>query len=393
MLPFSLAATILFKYSMFIFALAVLATGFARRERAKDLSRLRTPAVVVLMIAALAASLLYTSAPLGDALNDFAKYGKLLLIPIVPLLVRDRREALLALGCYMAVQTFVVISSYLLTLGLQLPWVREPVAERQALAAVFSSYLDQSIMTVGAAVLCWYLRRDFPGRYGAWVAVALTLLCAVDVLLLLPGRSAQVALLVALALALYGATPVRLRPVAPLAPLLLFAALMAFSPHFNDRVTAVVTESIAYSRGDRTPTSAGERLNFWQRSIEAIQERPLAGFGVGSWNHEYRRLEGSKLSPLFAHLRNPHQEYLMWTVQLGVIGLALLLAFGFALLRDASRFRPDVRHAAYSFVAVLAVVCLFNTTLFDGLIGDYFCLLLGLLLTLGLRTAPEGTSP
>jgi O-antigen ligase len=89
-------------------------------------------------------------------------------------------------------------------------------------------------------------------------------------------------------------------------------------------------------------------------------------------------------------LHNPHQEYLMWAVQLGIVGVALFLAFLLVLVRDASRFRPDIRHATQSLVAVLAVVCLFNTTLFDGLIGDYFCVLLGLLLVLGLRsTSPK----
>jgi O-antigen ligase len=99
-------------------------------------------------------------------------------------------------------------------------------------------------------------------------------------------------------------------------------------------------------------------------------------------------MEGKQLSPEFATMHNPHQEYLLWGVHLGVGGIALLLAFGLAIVRDARPFRADVRHATYSMLAILAVVCMFNSTLFDALIGDYFCFLLAVLLALGLFSPP-----
>lgn len=389
MLPFSLAATNVAKLLMVLFALVALAIQLKRREPIPAFSRLRTPLLVGLMLVALALSLLYSVAPLDEALHDLNKYSKLLLIPLVLLLVRTRREALLALAAYLAVETFVVLTSYLLALGLNVPWVVKPLAIRLYAATVYSSYLDQSIMTVGLAALAWHLRHAFPGRHGPRLAVALVFLCAVNVLLLLPGRSAQVALLAAMVLGLYWAVPRRARPVAVLLPLLVVVAVMALSPHFRDRTTAVVTESIAYSNGDRSPTSSGIRLGLWHRSLQAIGERPLTGYGIGSWNHVYRRLEGNALAPAYAQLRNPHQEYLLWGVQLGLGGIALLLAFGWALLRDASGFRPDIRHATASVVAIFAIVCLFNSTLFDALIGDYFCFMLALLLALGVTTPPR----
>jgi O-antigen ligase len=388
--PISIAATSISKLIMFIFALVVLGTAVARRKPMPQLSQLRTPAVVLLMLAALALSLAYTSAPLARGLNDLVKYGKLLVIPLVLALVRTRREALLALGVYVAAQAFVVVTSYLLSMDLVLPWVLMPRSERVSIGTVYSSYIDQSIMTAGLAALSWHLRGEFPGRHGRKLAVALVLLCVVNVLFFLPGRSGHAALLAAIALAAFWAIPGRGKWAALMVPPLLLVAAMAMSPQLRERVSAVATESEAYSRGDPTPTSSGLRLDFWRRSIQAFEERPLWGHGVGSWNTEFRRLEGSQVNPSFKDLHNPHQEYLMWAVQLGIVGVALFLAFLLVLVRDASRFRPDIRHATQSLVAVLAVVCLFNTTLFDGLIGDYFCVLLGLLLVLGLRsTSPK----
>jgi O-antigen ligase len=389
MIPFSLAATNLFKLLMVLFTLIALGVDLARHERLPVLRQLRTPAVAVLMLAALAVSLAYTTAPLHDALHELNKYSKLLLIPLALVLLRQRREAVLALGCYVVAESFVVLTSYLLTMGLDLPWVIKPLAVRIVVGTAYSSYLDQSIMTAGLAALAWHLRHEFPGRFGPRIAIGLVLLCAVNVLLLLPGRSAQVALLVAMAMALFWAVPRRARPAAVLLPLLVALSVTALSTHFKDRVAAVLTESVAYSHGDRTPTSSGIRLGFWYRSLQAIAEQPLTGFGVGSWNGVYKRLEAGGVSPEFAEVRNPHQEYLLWGVQLGVGGIALFLAYLLALLRDAVRFPRDIRHATRTFVTMFAVVCLFNSALFDALIGDYFCLIPGLLLALG-SLSPTG---
>ena len=383
MLPFSLAATNLAKALMLVFALVTLGQAALRHEKLQAFARLRTPIVIAAMLLLLALSLTWTSAPLREGLHDLNKYGKLLIIPLVLVLLRQRREAAVALGVYVVAESFVVLTSCLLSTGLDLPWVIKPLSVRVAVAVAYSSYLDQSIMTVGLAALAWHLRSEFPGRHGPKVAIGLALLCAINVLVLLPGRSAQVALLVVMVLALFWSVPRRARPAAVLVPILLITAVMALVPHFRDRSTAVITESIAFSNGDRSPTSSGIRLALWHRALQAIEERPLAGHGVGSWKTVYRRLEGKELSLVFSALHNPHQEYLLWGVHLGLGGIVLLLAFLAALARDARPFPAGVRHATDSMIAILAVVCLFNSSLFDALIGDYFCFLLGVLLAFG----------
>jgi O-antigen ligase len=391
--PISLLLVNLAKAFVFVFALAVLAAGLLRGRRLPWRSQLRTPFVIMAMLAALALSLLYTAAPFGDGLRDFGKYGKLLEIPLILVLVRTRREALLALALYAAAQTFVVASSYLLSAGVTPPWVYKTVAQRQSVGAVFSSYLDQSIMTAGLAALCWQLRGTFPGRRGFALALGLAALCAFNVLFLLPGRSGQAALLAAVALALWWAIPRHGKWLALVAPPLLLALAMGVSPAFHDRIDAIGSEARAYLQGSSAPTSTGVRLNYWQRSLEMIGERPFTGWGVGSWNDEYRRLEGSHLRKDAADLRNPHQEYLLWGVQLGAGGIALLLAFFLSTARDASAFAPEVRRATWSMVAMFAVVCLFNAALFDAFIGDYFCVLIGLLLALGVCGQPAARGP
>lgn len=380
--PLSMAATSLAKLLLVLFALSALTAHLVRRQGVHALAGLYAPRVILFMLAALAASISYADASLADALGGFAKYAKLLVIPLVLVLVRTRREALVALAFYAVAQAFVLATSWLLGLGLAVPWVP---AVRTSLATVYSSYLDQSIMTAGFAALCWHLRGEFPGRRGAQLAMALAVLAVINVMFLLPGRSGHVCAIVVISLAVFWATPRRWRAASVFFPVVLVAGALLISPKFRDRITQVVDESRAYSQQKQVMTSSGLRLNLWKSAVEAMAERPLTGYGVGSWSRQYLRLDQGRDRNYIGTGGNPHQEYLLWGVHLGVPGLLLLVALLAALAWDARRLPPAVRHGALSITAMLAAACLFNSSLFDALIGDYFCVLLGLLFALGLR--------
>lgn len=386
-IPVSLAATNLAKLLTFLTCLAVLATAVARQRTDIALARLWTAPLVLVMLGAMALSLLWTTEPGPQALGDVVKYSKLLLIPAIAVLIRTPRQALTAIGIYLASQTFVLATSWLLYLGVPVPWVP---SVRNAVATVYSSYLDQTIMTAGFAAICWHLRHEFPGRHGAWIGGALAVAALVNALVMLPGRSGQLAAIGVMSLALLWAVPPRWRIAALATPLVLAALAMALSPQFSQGFRKAATEVQAYQNNDAF-TSSGQRLTFWARSLQAIAERPLLGFGTGSWNREYLRLERAddgKVLEGTSQVRNPHQEYLLWGVHLGVGGMLLFLVFLGGVVRDARPFPLGVRHATVSMVAVLAIACLFNSSLFDALIGEYFCIVIGLLLALGLQTQP-----
>ena len=56
-----------------------------------------------------------------------------------------------------------------------------------------------------------------------------------------------------------------------------------------------------------------------------------------------------------------------------------------ASLRDSLRMEPAHARALQSTVVALAIACVFNASIYDALIGDFFCVALGLLLALGLK--------
>jgi O-antigen ligase len=385
-LPLSIAGIGVFKLLTILTALPVLVVALLK---GRQLVALRTaPTVLALcMLGALAASLTYTSVSITEALSVLTKYGKLLLIPAIALLIRSRAQAVTALRVYFCTQSFVLLTSWLLFAGLKLPWVP---TDRCTVAVVYSCYLDQAILTAGFIAIAWHLRADFPTRYGHHFAIATAALAALNLMFALPGRTGQVCLFAVIAIGIWWTMPRRLRPLAVLAPVIAFGLAMTLSTQFNLRYKAVFSEVKVYQsqNGGHQETSSGQRLNYWWKSIQAISEKPLLGHGVGSWQQQYWRLESSARSSNTASVRNPHQEYLFWGVQLGAVGVLLLAAWLGSFWWASRNFVPPEMRATVSLLVVFALACALNSALYDGLVGDYFCTLLAVLLVLGRHSPP-----
>lgn len=352
------------------------------------------PAVLAVLLA-FALSLFWTVAPLQEAAGSLAKYGKLLIILAMMALIRDRREALLALAAFAITQLLVVVSSWMLFADMPVAWASSRTTVTHY--TVFSGYLDQGIMSAAFAAVCWHLRGLVPGRFGSRIAIGVALISLANVFFVMVGRSGQLVGVALLSLAIMWQLPKKYRVLVAVLPFLLVAILFAGSPAVRERLTLVKTEVQAYSAKNDATSSSGVRLAFWRRAAQVIAQRPLAGAGVGSWSTEYDRLERQDNPQHKAINRgsNPHQEYLLWGLQLGIPGLLLIAAFMLSVLRDTLRMEAPYARAAQSALLALAVACLFNSTLYDGLIGDFFCVLIGLLLALGLSkpAAPPTAEP
>lgn len=386
LLPLTMAGI---SISKFLVVLAALVLILGRKLGGVQISALKSaPAwgVLVLLAAQILGSI-YSPVDWSESLASAGKYGKLLLIPLVLIVIRRAQEAKEALACYLLAQSFVVFTSWLLYFGVPVPWVP---ALRTSQATVFSSYLDQAILTAGYAVVCWQMRGSFPGRYGRSVATGLSALGALNVFIALPGRTGQVCLLAALALHVMWALPLRWRGLGVVSPVIALIALMFMSTQFHkgvmeirDGITHFQPQQASLSSVDDKGISTRERLTFWYRSLQAIQERPILGYGTGAWQQQYYRLEGGKPSASSLMVRNPHQEYLFWGVQLGMVGMGLLIAWFASMAWQSQKYDKKYGRPLAAMLAVCSTACLFNSALYDGLVGDYFCAMLAILLAYG----------
>jgi O-antigen ligase len=108
-----------------------------------------------------------------------------------------------------------------------------------------------------------------------------------------------------------------------------------------------------------------------------ISRRPLIGAGTGGFEAAYtEQVKGTGTLPS----KNPHNQYLLITGQLGVIGLVAFVGLLVVAWRGANRL-PTVleQDMARGLVLAMASGCLFNSLLLDHTEGMLFCWLLAVL--------------
>ncbi|MDO9164844.1 MAG: O-antigen ligase family protein [Rhodoferax sp.] len=373
------------KILIIVFGLAYLIANKAKNQCEPVSKVLWTPWAILATLFAFSLSLVWTGADQEVALQTLVKHGKLLEILVLISLIRTAQEARVAMTAFAAGQAVLLLSSWSMATGIPIPWTTSSGSKY----VVFSTYLDQSIIFATAAGVFWHLRSD--SLWPRWLGTLLAAAALVNVLMLLEGRTGYLVALTVISLSVMWAMPRRLGLTTLVAtPVILLFGLYFGSTQVQERLSTMIHESQTYATQGVSGSSSGWRLNAWHRSVEAIKEKPWLGHGVGSWTMTVKRLEGSSATKVFGEGKasNPHQEYLLWGVELGIAGTLLLLSFMACLVRDALRFRTAIARSTISVVAAMAVACLFNSALYDGLIGDFFCISVGLLLALGIRSEP-----
>ncbi len=393
-LPIALLS--LAKALLFVIALIYLLKGLAFRQQPLYLVHQHTSNVILLAMLLWSASLLWSGAEPENALTAFVKHGKLMMIPILVYLLRCRRDAQWAIAALFMGQALTLVSSWLMAFDIPLPWVMRASGPADPLTQYVpyaDSYLDQSIMLATTASLVWHLGRGHRS-VNVW-SKCLAFASLANVLILMPGRTGYLLAIVAICLAALFGIPAKLRPVASIAiPILLGLALFYTLPQFQHRVGQAAQELESYKATPDVHSSVGARLNMWNLSIQAIADKPLAGYGIGNWTPVIKRLYGVQGDALFGagNGSNPHQELLLWTVELGAAGALLFVGLLCAIFMDTKAFDPPTKSAARSLVVMLFITCMFNSPLYDDLMGDYFCVALGILMALGLRDNRDRTN-
>ena len=375
-----------------LLALAVL-TAFARRALGWDNEplwpQLQLAQFLPWLLLFVLASLLWTRADLDTALQSVVKHNKLVFMLLPVLLIRNLAEAQTALRAFAMGQLALLASSWLMAAGLPPPWVTNLGGKN----AAFSSYLDQSIILATSAAIFWHLRAS--GIWPRWLALLCAAAAVANVALLLEGRTGYVLLVGLGSLALAWLCPPRWRRwLYGLTALLVVASAALAYWHAQHNLGEPNGQSRRFIEPNAGLGSDSWRLIAWQRSVQALEQAPILGGGAGSWKTGVMPLDGASAIQNFgtSPISNPHQEYLLWAVELGVLGCAALLACFWLAARDARRFAPPVAHALWSLLAACLVAGMFNSVLYDDLIGDFFCICTGLLLALGMHSQNKETT-
>lgn len=353
-----------------------------RRSFTPSRPRYWTPWVILIALAWMTLSALWTSASPAEVGTAWVRHARLLVLPVTLLLLDSPQTARTVLKYLVLGQALIVLGSWLIFLGVPIPGTDHVLATDKGV--LFSSHLEQPIMSTLMLVVVWHLHRVLAPTAPRWVVWALVLLTLVNVLFMIHGGSGYVAMFVAIAMAVWLRANGSQRLWGALALLFLALCVALTSAPFEARVRAAKQNLSEYAQGTIN-TSEALRLDYWHRSTQALMEKPLIGHGIGSWRAQYLRLGGAEREPP----SNPHNQYLLWAVEGGLIGMALMIAILVALYKDANQLETLARRALLSTLAIVAVLSLFNCPLFGAGMGEFFLLLLSALLAAGRCPPPQ----
>jgi len=330
-------------------------------------------------------AMFYGATPLKDALVILVKYVDLAFIPVFIFLLSDPVVRLRARRAFLLAMAVTLVISYLI--GFEwvavTPWMHSWTVPSNP--AIFHSHITQNNMMAFATFLALLEWRDATTRImkSAWILFAT--LAMYNMLFMVAGRTGYLILLVLLGWFAWSSFSRRMhrqghvwdwRLKSLVISMLMAGALASYniSTHLHDRVALAISEYQNWVPG-RGDTSIGQRMDFYSNTLQIVKDHALIGVGTGGFPAAFEQQMNDLLKT-----KNPHNEYLMISVQTGLIGLALMLYLFYTHWRYApmleSHFEQD---AARGLLLAYAINCMLNSALMDHADGLFFAFMTAVL--------------
>jgi len=357
-------STALCTITMVLFLVFWTASGGYRaklaRIRAQPIALWSSALLLMLML-----GVVYSSASLDQSFDTLRSYRELLYIPL--LLTAFNEEQWQRRGYY----AFLVAMALTLILSYCKPFGWLPLGPPKQEYTVFKGRIAHGLLMAYATYL-WAEHFMQQGRW-RWLWGILAVLGLVNLLLMIGGRTGYFVFFALIVLFMYR----HWRWQGLLASGLVVVGLALVASYTSDIFQARMEEMVNDLKRPEAKviTSGGVRLEFYNNTLGIIMRHPVLGGGTGSFIPEYAELAREKaLYPT----DNPHNEFLLITTQVGLLGLVLLLMLGYRQWRISYGLRPEYIAAAQGLVVTMAVGSLFNSLLLDFTEGHFYALLTGI---------------
>lgn len=284
---------------------------------------LRPAGVTILALVGMAAlGMLWADIPWPDRFDGFESYLRLLCIPLLwAQFGRSDGTNRVMIGFAVSCTVLVAVSwAGYFGLALSPPF--------KAGGIPVKDYIAQSAVLTVALLFFVRLGMDAWGRGRRAVALALGLLAALCLINIFYVATSRTSLVVTtLLLMLFGFRQFGWRGAAAMAVAfaVLVAAVWPTADFLRERVLTFVEEIQTFSPEGRA-TPAGERLEFWRKSISFIAAAPVLGHGTGSIRDQFRKAAEGQSGMAATVAANPHNQLFAVGIQIGVVGIALLIA-------------------------------------------------------------------
>jgi O-antigen ligase len=359
-LPWSTTATGILIALWLIVLLVTLDVASLRRE-------LKTAAgfLPVLLWVLAAVGMLWADVSFTERFAGLGKFHRLLVIPLLLMQFRSSERGIWALYGFFASVVALLLVSWGLALIPGLPWrgVREVGVPVKDYIFQSGNFVICAFAILGVAAELTRMQRWGP----AAALVALAVLSFANLFFVITSRTAL--LDIPVLLLLLGWREFGWKGLLGTAFLacIVGVAVWLVSPYIQDRITRSVHELQAYRTSDAAnPT--GLHVEFLRKSLAFIETAPIIGHGTGSIPEQFRNAAVGETGAASELSANPHNQAFAVGIQLGLIGVAVLVAMWIAHLL---LFRGGGLTAWFGTIVVVEniVSSPFNSHLFDFTAG------------------------
>jgi len=324
----------------------------------------------------------YSDASWGEVFKVLSKYSDLLLLALLIPLFQDVQMRRNALAAFFFTMVVVLLLSYLISFGV-FPG-GGPFKGYENYGIVFRSHITHNLLVGFSAFAFATLARisGSPHRRMLWIALAI--MAAYNVLFMVKGRTGYLVLGVLFVYFFIDWLRWKGFVIAIVGVSLLVVSAFYLSDVFHARLSLTAAEFHKWSSGQVPDLSEGSeegglwlRLAFYQNSLAIVRESPVFGVGTGGFAPAFAEKVKNSRVPATS---NPHNEYLLIAVQLGLFGLAVLLYLFYTQWRLAVDL-PGLleRNLARGLLLTVMTTCLVNSSLLDHGEGIFYAWMSGLL--------------
>lgn len=144
----------------------------------------------------------------------------------------------------------------------------------------------------------------------------------------------------------------------------------------SEHTTEEFGERLQSATNVTTDASNLERINRWSCAIAMFEERPLTGFGPGTYAFEYARFQDPEnltiISTNFGTMGNAHSEYLGPLAETGLPGMLLILLLVCTIFYKGIRVYHSLPKQEHELrVLILGMILSLSTYFIHGLLNNY----------------------
>ncbi len=371
--------------------------GSSLRDTRQALSNpLAAPALALFAWIVVAALWSPADGPLiGAALQ---KYAKFLFVPVFIGLLADPSTRRRCFQAFALAMLFTLTITWL-NVWFDFSWTRTHNQGFGVDHTVFKDYIAQGILMSFFTAMAMHQALRAQNRTHAVLAACVAGLAAFSVLFLSAGRTGYLALLLSMAVFALFAAGLRPRRLALVSVVVVAVMATAFTTSTQLRSRAAQAWTEARSGGLTVPvTSAGARVEMARYALGGSLEKPVQGHGTAAYPvlAPSHFTDPSWCSVVCVH---PHNQFVFFLFEQGLVGLLLFLWFVGAIARQAWRETTPRRALMMGFLAILIVSNTTHSSFWLSTENHFFILMSVLLMAAsharkrGVERASTGVKP